>query len=197
MIAGRVLDPRSKLAAARGLNSGTQADTLGEETGAEDATADLLTQELDADHPSVSRSGESRGAFGASPLCASGQCSPSSSREQKRFPKYLVSTIAGGAKHEEQDTYVPSLPPSLEGARLLVGWTPFTGNIYVYKWWKRTNVSNIVWCIENQIDASVHEDVFPYIRTPVDVKHKAKEYEPEDRDLLDIRTVWLKNLKSY
>ena len=67
----------------------------------------------------------------------------------------------------------------------------------IKKWWKRTNVSNIVWCLENQIDKPVHEDVFPYIRTPVDVKHKAKEYEPEDWDILDIRTVWLKNLKSH
>ena len=81
--------------------------------------------------------------------------------------------------------------------RYWVFWTPITGNIYVYKWWKRTNVSNIVWCLENQVDKPVHEDVFPYIRTPVDVKHKAKEYEPDDWDLLDIRTVWLKNLKSH
>ena len=47
LIAGRVLDPRSKLAAARGLNSGTQADTLGEETGAEDATAEELYEAMD------------------------------------------------------------------------------------------------------------------------------------------------------
>jgi len=81
--------------------------------------------------------------------------------------------------------------------RYWVAWTPLTGNIYVYKWWKRTNVSNIVWCLENQIDKSVHEDVFPYIRTPVDVKHGASEYEPDDWDILDIRTVWLKNLQSH
>ena len=47
MIAGRVLDPRSKLAAARGLNSETQTDTLGEETGAEDATAEELYEAMD------------------------------------------------------------------------------------------------------------------------------------------------------
>ena len=39
MITGRVLDPRSTLATARGLGSETQADLLDEETGAEDATA--------------------------------------------------------------------------------------------------------------------------------------------------------------
>ena len=33
MIAARVVDPRSKLATARGLNSATRADTLGEEIG--------------------------------------------------------------------------------------------------------------------------------------------------------------------
>ncbi len=47
MIAGRVLDPRSKLAAARGLDSDTQTDTLGEETGAEDATAEELYEAMD------------------------------------------------------------------------------------------------------------------------------------------------------
>ena len=47
MIAGRVLDPRSKLATARGLNSETQADTLGEDTGATDATAEELYEAMD------------------------------------------------------------------------------------------------------------------------------------------------------
>ena len=47
MIAGRVLDPRSKLATARGLGSDTQADTLGEETGAADATAEELYEAMD------------------------------------------------------------------------------------------------------------------------------------------------------
>ena len=47
MIAGRVPDPRSKLAAARGPGSETQAGTLGEETGAADATADELYEAMD------------------------------------------------------------------------------------------------------------------------------------------------------
>ena len=47
MIAGRVLDPCSKLATARGLNSETQADTLGEDTGATDATAEELYEAMD------------------------------------------------------------------------------------------------------------------------------------------------------
>ena len=47
MIASRVLDPRSKLATARGLGSETQADTLGEDTGTADATADELYQAMD------------------------------------------------------------------------------------------------------------------------------------------------------
>ena len=47
MIAGRILDPRSKLAAARGLDSGTQADTLGEEAGAADAAAEELYEAMD------------------------------------------------------------------------------------------------------------------------------------------------------
>ncbi len=47
MIAARVLDPRSKLATARGLASETQTDTPGEELGAEDATAEELYEAMD------------------------------------------------------------------------------------------------------------------------------------------------------
>jgi len=47
MIAGRVLDPRSKLATARGLSSATQADTLGEELGTGDVTAEELYEAMD------------------------------------------------------------------------------------------------------------------------------------------------------
>ena len=64
---------------------------------------------------------------------------------------------------------------------------------YVYIWWKRSNASNIVWCLERNIEPSVHEEVFPDIRTPVDFKEKATE--PPDWDRFDIRTTWLKNLK--
>ena len=63
----------------------------------------------------------------------------------------------------------------------------------ITKWWKRTNVSNIVWCLENYIDPAVHDTVFPDIRTPVDVKEKATE--PLDWSRIDIRLTWLKNLK--
>lgn len=72
-------------------------------------------------------------------------------------------------------------------------WLPFVGKVYVYIWWKRTNVSNIVWCLERQITPSVHKEVFPDIRTPVKVREKAKE--PPDWDIFDIRLTWLKNLK--
>ncbi len=47
MIAARVLDPRSKLATARGLASETQTDTPGEELGTEDATAEELCEAMD------------------------------------------------------------------------------------------------------------------------------------------------------
>ncbi len=72
-------------------------------------------------------------------------------------------------------------------------WNPFTGWSYFYIWWKRTNVSNIVWCLENYIDRARHKEVFPGIRTPVAVKEEATE--PPDWDPLDIRSTWLKNLK--
>ena len=47
MIAARVLDPRSKLATARGLTSETQADTLGEELGCGDVAAEDLYAAMD------------------------------------------------------------------------------------------------------------------------------------------------------
>ena len=47
MIAARVLDPRSKLATARGLGSETQADTLGEELGCGDVAAEDLYGAMD------------------------------------------------------------------------------------------------------------------------------------------------------
>ena len=71
-----------------------------------------------------------------------------------------------------------------------------TKSVYDYlpdKWWKRTNVSNIVWCLENYIDRALHKEVFPGIRTPGDVHEWATE--PPDWDPLDIRATWLKNLK--
>ena len=82
-------------------------------------------------------------------------------------------------------------------SRYWVGWNPITRkNIYVYKWWARTNVSNIVWCLEEAIDKPTHEDVFWMVSTPVNVKHKAKN-KPLDWNSLHIRSTWLKNLKSY
>ena len=62
---------------------------------------------------------------------------------------------------------------------------PGLPDVYVYIWWKRTNVSNIVWCLENYIDPVVHKKVFPKIRTPVDVEEKATE--PRDWSRIDIR----------
>ena len=47
MIAARVLDPRSKLATARGLGSETRADTLGEELGCGDVAAGELYAAMD------------------------------------------------------------------------------------------------------------------------------------------------------
>ncbi len=47
MIVARVLDPRSKLATARGLSLATRADTLGEEIGAGDAVAEELYEAMD------------------------------------------------------------------------------------------------------------------------------------------------------
>ncbi len=42
MIAARILDPRTKLATARGLGSETTTSTLADELGVEDASAEEL-----------------------------------------------------------------------------------------------------------------------------------------------------------
>jgi len=71
-----------------------------------------------------------------------------------------------------------------------------TKSIYlgiIPNWVKRSNVSNIVWCLENSIDPVLHEEVFPGIRTPADVREKATE--PPDWSRADIRFTWKKNLK--
>ena len=64
----------------------------------------------------------------------------------------------------------------------------------VKKWWKRTNVSNIVWCLENYIEPAYHESdsVFEDIRTPVDVREGATE--PPGWSRGHIRSTWLHNL---
>ena len=77
-------------------------------------------------------------------------------------------------------------------------------NIYLYIWWKARNVSSIVWCLENRDgaerpmslhDKAVHEEVFPYVRTPQKTRHKATP--PRDWKQIYIRETWLHNLKSY
>ena len=67
----------------------------------------------------------------------------------------------------------------------------------VYIWWKRSNVSNIVWCLEEAIEPVFHEDgkVFEDIRAPVKVKWEGFS-KPLDWDRWDIRDVWTLNLRS-
>ena len=68
--------------------------------------------------------------------------------------------------------------------------------IHVYKWWKRTNVSNIVWCLEEEITPVYHEEdsVFGDIGRPWDVKVRLMGTKPANRSIADIRRTWLKNL---
>ena len=66
--------------------------------------------------------------------------------------------------------------------------------IFFKKWRDRDKVSDIVWCLETLVTPSEHEDVFPDVSTPLDVKERAKE--PSDWSPGRIRIVWLKNLKT-
>ena len=59
-------------------------------------------------------------------------------------------------------------------------------------WRKRNNVSDFVWCMENQIDSDVHEDEFPGLTTPTD-QSAARGSGWDDED---IRSTWLQNLSG-
>ena len=73
-------------------------------------------------------------------------------------------------------------------------WNPITGWSYYYIWWGRSNVSNIVWCLENYIEPAYHESdsVFESIGRPWDFREKSTK--PPSWRRSDIRSTWLKNL---
>ena len=56
----------------------------------------------------------------------------------------------------------------------------------------RDDASDIVWCLENAPDSTVHNANFPGITAPVRVSEDADE--PDDWDAEDIRSTWLLNL---
>ena len=64
---------------------------------------------------------------------------------------------------------------------------------HFYIWWKRTNVSNIVWCLEKEVTEQLHDEVFPDIRTPVEVSVSDHD-DPPDWSVADIRRTWRHNL---
>ena len=101
-----------------------------------------------------------------------------------------VPAIATAREPSHQSFNIRCSPPTKTGEE------PETKSIYlgfISNWVKRSNVSNIVWCLENSIDPVLHEEVFPGIRTPVDVREEARE--PPDWSRADIRFTWKKNLK--
>ena len=106
----------------------------------------------------------------------------------------------GGSKDPDDNTEYPGryvaevFKTCKTKSRYWSGWIPFVGNIYIYIWWKRTNVSNIVWCLERDITPVYHEEdsVFGDIGRPWDVEEKATE--PPDWNQADIRSTWRKNL---
>lgn len=60
-------------------------------------------------------------------------------------------------------------------------------------WDERSNVSDIVWCLERNIDVALHEEVFPGVETPKKVREGATE--PDNWRFHHIRFTWEKNLK--
>lgn len=59
---------------------------------------------------------------------------------------------------------------------------------------KRDDVSDFVWCLENRVNATVHDDNFPGITAPKSAHELATE--PDDWDEDDIRSTWLLNLEG-
>lgn len=58
----------------------------------------------------------------------------------------------------------------------------------------RNDVSDFVWCLENRVDADVHDAHFPGITAPGSVSERATE--PSDWNADDIRLTWLLNLEG-
>lgn len=56
----------------------------------------------------------------------------------------------------------------------------------------RNDVSDLVWCLENRVNSTVHKANFPGIAAPSDATEYATE--PDDWDADDIRSTWLKNV---
>ncbi len=61
-------------------------------------------------------------------------------------------------------------------------------------WYKRKRVSDIVWCMENAVTPSVHEEVFPRVSMPSAVRRDADE--PDNWRFSDFRLTWRKNLSK-
>ena len=60
-------------------------------------------------------------------------------------------------------------------------------------WEARNDVSDFVWCLENRVNDSIHEEIFPGIETPHDAREEA--IEPSDWNADNIRSTWLWNLQ--
>jgi len=60
-------------------------------------------------------------------------------------------------------------------------------------WKKRDDVSDFVWCLENRVNDSIHEEIFPGIETPHDAREEA--IEPSDWNADNIRSTWLWNMQ--
>ena len=53
-------------------------------------------------------------------------------------------------------------------------------------------MSDFIWCLEERVVSSVHEEHFDDIPTPTDQREDATE--PSNHDADDIRATWLQNL---
>ena len=77
--------------------------------------------------------------------------------------------------------YVAEVFKTCRAQRLTVGWED------------RSNVSDIVWCLEKMVTRSVHKEVFPDLPLTLEIEEEAME--PPDWRIGDIRRTWEMNLK--
>ena len=82
--------------------------------------------------------------------------------------------------NDETNYSASSVATAFRSCRVRVG-----GN-----WRKRNNVSDFVWCLENRINGSVHDDHFPGLAAPT---HQSAA-RGSGWDAADIRSTWLQNL---
>ena len=63
-----------------------------------------------------------------------------------------------------------------------------------FNWIPRNDVSDYVWCLEDEVNQTVHEDNFPGVSTPNNARDQAGR--PTGWNANDIGRTWRKNVEA-